>query len=384
MVEFPRPARYNARMRVLVVNAGSTNVKLSVLDGEAESFAITVEHESPAAAVADGLDQVRAKGLLPVDGVGHRVVHGGAVFTEGVRVTDEVLAKLTELNDLAPLHNPPALQALAEARRQLPDVPHVAAFDTAFHSSMTELADTYAVPWKWTKEWGIRKFGFHGLSHEYCSRRAAEMLGRAGDKGLRVVVAHLGGGCSLGAVKGGLSVDTTMGFTPMDGLMMATRCGAVDPGIMLYVMRHRGLTVDDVERVLDKESGLLGVSGVSADIREVRKAATGGNARAATALKLFSYRIQLGIGAMTAALGGIDALVFAAGIGEHDAAERGEVCAGLGFLGMVIDPKLNNACRPDADISAPGALCRVLVIHTREDVTIAREVERVLFGERGA
>ena len=365
-------------MRVLVVNAGSTNVKVSVLDGEAESFATTVEHQSPAAAVAGGLDQVRAKGLLPVDGVGHRIVHGGAAFTEGVRVTDDVLARLTALNDFAPLHNPPALEALAEARRQLAAVPHVAAFDTAFHRTMSEVAETYPVPWKWTAEWGLRKFGFHGLSHAYCARRAAEMLGRTGGPALRVIVAHLGGGCSLGAVRGGRSVDTTMGFTPLDGLMMATRSGSVDPGLLVHVMRHHGLGADDVERVLNHESGLLGVSGRSGDVRELRQAAAGGDSRAVLALAMFADRVKLGIGAMAAALNGVDALVFAAGIGEHDHQLRADVAAGLGFLGVAVDPARNESCRPDADISRPGAGCRVLVVHTREDVTIAREVERVI------
>jgi acetate kinase len=360
-------------MRTLVINAGSTNVKLAVLDGERELFTATVEHQAPAAAVASGLEQVRAQGLLPVDAVGHRIVHGGTAFTEGVRITDEVMAKLAELNDLAPLHNPPALDALAEARRQLPGVPHVAAFDTAFHRTIPEHAYTYPVPRTWIDGWGVRKFGFHGLSHEYCSRRAAEMLGGT----LRVVVAHLGGGCSLAAVNHGVCIDTTMGFTPLDGLMMATRCGSIDPGIIEHVMRKHGLGVDEVDRALNKESGLLGVSGVSADMREVRKAAGAGDPRAALALKMFAYRVRLGIGAMAAALGGLDALVFTGGIGEHDARLRADVCSDLG-LGVALDRDKNLGGNPDLDISLAATKVRVLVIHTREDVTIAREVERVL------
>lgn len=367
-------------MRVLVVNAGSTTVKLSVLDRESEQFAITVEHETPAQAVAEGLDQVRAKGLLPVEGVGHRIVHGGARFTEGVRVTDEVMARLAELDELAPLHNPPALEALVEARKQLPDIPHVVAFDTAFHRSMTEVADTYPIPWEWTKNWGIQKFGFHGLSHSYCSRRAAEMLGRVGDPNLKVVVAHLGGGCSLCAVRGGVSVDTTMGYTPLDGLMMASRSGSIDPGIIFHVMRKHGLSVDDVDRILNKESGLLGVSGLSSDVRDLWKAVKEQkhDHRIPTALEMFAYRVRLGIGAMAAALGGVDALVFTAGIGEHDSRMRADVCAGLAFLGIQLDPQSNASGQPDLDIGHPDAKCRVLIIHTHEDVTIAREVARVV------
>jgi acetate kinase len=368
-------------MRTLVVNAGSTNVKLSVLDGEVERFATTVEHQAPAAAVASGLDQVRAAGLLPVEAVGHRVVHGGPDFTAGVRITDGVVAKLTALNDLAPLHNPPALEALAEARRQLPDVPHVAAFDTAFHQTIPGFARTYPVPRKWTDEWGIRKYGFHGLSHEYCARRAVEsIIGPANDTILRVVVAHLGGGCSLSAVAAGSCFDTTMGFTPLDGLMMATRSGSIDPGAILYVMRKHGLTVDQMEHVLNYESGLLGVSGVSGDIREVRKAANEGSREASLAFHMFTYRVRLGIGAMAAALGGLHALVFTGGIGEHSRRTRDEVCRHLDFLGVKIDPELNNTCVPDMDISAADAKVRVLVIHTREDVSIVREVQRVVKG----
>ncbi|MBY0514146.1 MAG: acetate/propionate family kinase [Gemmataceae bacterium] len=363
-------------MRVLVVNAGSTNVKLSVLDGDRE--AVAVVNRLPAAAVAAGLDQLRAKGLLPVEAVGHRFVHGGEAFTEGVRITHEVVATLADLNDLAPLHNPPALEALVEAHKQLPDVPHVAAFDTAFHHGIPPQAYKYPVPRPWTERWGIRKFGFHGLSHEYCARRAAELLGPVGDPVLRLVIAHLGGGCSLAAVWGGIGIDTTMGFTPMDGLMMGSRCGAVDPGVLLHVMRKHGLTGDDVDKALNRESGLLGVSGVAADFRKVRAAADRGDQRALLACEMFAYRVRLGIGAMAAALDGADAVVFTAGIGENSAWLRTEVCKHLDFLGVKLDRERNETARPDADVSAAGSRCRVLVVHAREDVTIAREVERVL------
>ncbi|MCI0701864.1 MAG: acetate/propionate family kinase [Planctomycetia bacterium] len=364
-------------MRTLIINAGSTNLKLSVLDGIEERFHATIEHQPPSVAVGQGLEQVRAAGLLPVEAVGHRIVHGGSEFTKGVRITDEVVAKLTKLNDLAPLHNPPALEALEEARKQLPDVPHIAAFDTAFHSSMTEAVRQYAVPWEWTQNWGIRKYGFHGLSHAYCSRRAAEMLGAVNEPSFRMVVAHLGGGCSLSSIKGGMCVDTTMGFTPLDGLMMGTRCGSIDPGVILHVMRHHGLTVDQVEHTLTKESGLFGVSGVSSDIREVRKAAESVNPRAVNALEMFTHRVRVGIGAMAATIGGLNALVFTGGIGENDAKLRRAVCSELG-LGVVLDFDRNENGKPDAEISQAGSKVRVLVIHTREDVSIVREIEKCL------
>ncbi len=351
-MDFRRRGWYNAGMRVLVVNAGSATVKLSVLDGEDEVFARDTEGHDPAAAL-------RQAGDLPlIDAVGHRIVHGGPDFSAGVVVTDAVTAQLEKLNDLAPLHNPPALAALAEARRLLPNVPHVAAFDTAFHRTIPDFAATYPVPRNWTHDWGVRKYGFHGLSHAYCSRHAAEVRGRVGAPDFRVVVAHLGGGCSLAAVRGGACVDTTMGFTPLDGLMMGTRCGSIDPGALIYVRRHHGLTTDQIEHALNKESGLLGVSGVSADVREVDRAAAAGDARAALALEMFAYRVRTGVGAMAAALGGLDALVFTGGIGQHAAALRARICEPLAFLGL--DP------------------AAVLVVHTREDVTIAREVARAL------
>ncbi len=349
---------------MLVINAGSTNVKFSMLAEEREEFATTLVQTTPADAVKRCFEQLQVQGLPEVEAVGHRFVHGGASFTEGVRITDEVVARLTELNTLAPLHNPPALEALAEACRLWPDVPHVAAFDTAFHRTLPSAAYTYPIPRQWTEEWGIRRFGFHGLSHEYCSKEAARLLNRVDDPALRVVVAHLGGGCSLCAVKGGASIDTTMGFTPMDGLMMGTRSGSIDPGILLHVMRTRGLTVDEVDRALNHESGLRGVSGVSNDIREVWKAVDAGNADARLAIDLFAVRIQNGIQAMMLALGGADAVVFTGGIGQHDTRLEMEIRLGLWPIREAGEE--------------PGPMPQVFAIATREDVSIAREVERIL------
>jgi acetate kinase len=268
---------------------------------------------------------------------------------------------------------------LVEARKLLPDLPQVAAFDTAFHASIPPHAFTYPVPTQWTDEWGIRKFGFHGLSHEYCARRVTEMMAASGGNARpRVVVAHLGGGCSLSASQEGICSDTTMGFTPLDGLMMATRCGSLDPGAIIYAMRHHGLSVDDIERTLNRESGLLGVSGLSDDFRVVEKAIFSRNAKANLAFDIFAYRVRLGIGAMAAALGGIDALAFTAGIGEHSSELRSHVCREINFLGVKLDRHANEALGPDSEIGAADSRVRVFVIHAREDISIVRAVERVL------
>jgi len=300
-----------------------------------------------------------------------------------VLVTDEVVDRLLELADLAPLHNPAALAAVQTLRRLRPDTPTVACFDTAFHATLPPAAATYAVPWEWTERHGVRRYGFHGLSHAYASRRAAELLGRP-VIGLRVVTCHLGAGASLAAVAGGVSVDTTMGFTPLDGLVMATRSGAVDPGALLFVQRQAGLNPDQVEHALDRESGLLGVSGVSGDLREVLAAAGRGERRAALAVSVYLHRLRAGVAAMAVAMGGLDALVFTGGVGEHVAPVRRDACAGLAFLGVRLDDAANDDARDDADLSAAGAGVRVLLVHAREDVEIAREVRRAVAYPRAA
>ena len=309
-------------------------------------------------------------------GVGHRIVHGGE-FTSSVGITPQIRARITALADLAPLHNPPSLETLAAAEAKLPHVPHVAVFDTSFHATLAPEARTYPVPSNWTRAWGIRRFGFHGLSHAYCSRGAAEMLGRPADQ-LRVVVCHLGHGCSASAVRGGRCVDTTMGFTPLEGLMMGTRSGSIDPSIVLHVQQHHGLTVQQVESALNRESGLLGVSGVSADMRQVLAAAKGGHDQARLALGIYAHRVRQAIGALAVTMGGVDALVFTAGVGEHAAEVRASICAGLECLGLQIDAQANATRKPDADISRAGSTGRILVIATREDITMLREVAAVL------
>jgi acetate kinase len=309
-------------------------------------------------------------------GVGHRVVHGGQ-FTASVRITPEIRSRISALAELAPLHNPPSLATLAAAETELPSVPHVAVFDTAFHATISPEAYTYPVPANWTRDWGIRRFGFHGLSHAYCSRRAPEVLGRPPD-GLRLVICHLGHGCSASAVRGGRCIDTTMGFTPLEGLMMGTRSGSIDPSIVLHVQRHHGMTVDHVEAALNHESGLLGVSGLSGDMREVLDAARAGHQQAQLALAVYAHRVRQAIGALAVTLGGVDALVFTAGVGEHASQVRQAICAGLECLGLELDAQANERCRPDADVSRQASRGRILVIATREDETMLQEVIQVL------
>ncbi len=390
-------------MNVLVLNTGSSSVKFGLvasadekvlLDGTADWTAkpakLTLRHagaepvESPLAADGCGpavehvLRMLREERRMEVAAVGHRVVHGGSVYTSSVRVTPEVKRKLAGLSDLAPLHNPINLEGIEAAQRTWPDVPHIAVFDTAFHATLSEAAYTYAVPRQWTAEWGLRRYGFHGLSHAYCSDQAAKMLGRK-PQGLRVIVCHLGAGCSASRrVRDGVCVDTSMGFTPLDGLVMATRSGAVDPSILIHVLRHKRLNADDLERALNYESGLLGVSGLSGDMRQVHEAARGGHAGARLALKVYAHRLRQTIGGLAVTLGGVDALVFTAGVGENDAAMRAEACRGLECLGLELDAAANVGRKPDTDVTAPTSRGRILVIATREDLTIVRETVGVL------
>jgi acetate kinase len=308
--------------------------------------------------------------------VGHRIVHGGQ-FTSSVRITPEIRSGITALADLAPLHNPPSLATLAAAEAELAGVPQVAVFDTSFHATLPPEAWTYPIPRNWTRDWTIRRFGFHGLSHAYCSRRAAEMLGRS-SQNLRLVICHLGNGCSASAVVHGRCVDTTMGFTPLEGLMMGTRSGSIDPSIVLFVQQHHGLTAEQVEAALNHESGLLGVSGISGDMRQVLDAARAGNEQAHLALAVYAHRVRQAIGALAVTMGGVDALVFTAGVGEHAHQVRETVCAGLECLGLELDVPANSTCRPDADVARRGSRGRILVIATREDLTMLHEVTQVL------
>jgi len=358
---------------ILVVNAGSSSLKLRVLDA---ADGVLVQSDSPAVDAPGGLDRLgEALRALPgVDVAGHRVVHGGGEFRTSTLITDETLKRLRGLSDLAPLHNPAALAALDAVRAALPHIPHVACFDTAFHSTLPPDASTYAVPRQWTEEWGIHRYGFHGLNHAYVSRRSAELLGRPVEE-LRIVSCHLGAGASLAAVAGGRSVDTTMGFTPLEGLVMATRSGSIDPGALLYVQRRHGIDAGEVERILEEQSGLLGLSGRSGDMRDIQAAMDTGDERARLAFDVYVHRLRAGIAAMAASMDGVDAVVFTGGVGEHMPRVRAAAIAGLSFLGLRIDEERNaGASEADAQLSSPGAGPTVLLVHAREDIEIARQV----------
>lgn len=309
--------------------------------------------------------------------VGHRVVHGGTLFKKRVLIDERVRTAIAELAALAPLHNPPALAAIAAAEAALPGVPQVAVFDTAFFSSLPPKAFVYPLPYEWFTDWGVRRFGFHGISHAYCAQRAAEILDRP-LRDLRLVICHLGNGCSASAVSGGQAVATTMGFTPLDGLMMGTRSGSLDPGILLDVQQRRGLTAETLKHVLNHESGLLGVSGVASDVRQLESAAQAGHARASLALEMFADRVRSSIGALAVTLGSVDALVFTAGVGENSSGVRAAICEGLECLGLRLDHDRNSSVRPDADIASQDSVSRILVIESREDLMVARETSRIL------
>ncbi len=369
-------------MNILVVNAGSGSLKLSVLD---DSDELVVSKSLPrlasgelAAALADFLGESPDIGVA-----GHRVVHGGSAFVGPTVLDDRADAVLQELADLAPLHNPQGLAAIHALRTLSPDLVQVACFDTAFHADLPDKASTYAIPRDWRHRWGIRRFGFHGLSHSWASRRAADLIGRPRDE-LRLVTAHLGAGASLAAVALGRSVDTTMGFTPMDGLVMATRSGSVDPGVVLWVQRHGHLSVDDVDEALERESGLKGLSGTSGDLRQVIRAMDGGDVDARLAYDVYVYRIQTSVAAMCVGLDGFDGLVFTGGAGEASSRLRADVCGGLGLLQVSLDSSANADGAPDRPISSKGSHPAVLVVRAREDLEIARHVREILrpAGER--
>lgn len=367
-------------MRVLVVNAGSSSLKLSALDDGRLEGVRELAAEGPLLDASAVGAEVSALG--PVDAVGHRIVHGGAHYTHAVRIDAEVVTRLRALADLAPLHQAKSLAALEAVAGVLGTVAAVACFDTAFHTTLGAAASTYALPEAWRERWGLRRYGFHGLAHAYAARRAAELLDRP-VAGLRVVTCHLGAGASLAAVRSGRSVDTTMGFTPLEGLVMATRSGSVDPGLLLWLLEHTGLSEQEIGHALEHESGLVALAG-SADMRVVVRAARAGEARAGLALEVYLRRLRAGIAAMAAAMDGLDALVFCGGVGEHAPAVRAGAADGLAFLGVGLDPRRNDAGEDDREITAAGSRVRTLVVAAREDLEIARAVRGVLNGGPGA
>jgi acetate kinase len=395
-------------MKVLVLNAGSSSQKIRLYDvreslsdqapeplwkGDADGGYVTIAnaHGQRYEGIIEHATSSAVRSMLSmlwsgptkvidqpseIDMVGHRVVHGGTRYRESTRITPEVKATIHKLAEFAPLHNPINLEGIEAAEQLLGNVSQVAVFDTSFHSQMPLYAVTYPGPYEWFEQ-GIRRYGFHGISHQYCVRRSAQILGRD-LASLRLVNCHLGNGCSLAAIQGGHSIDTTMGFTPLEGLMMGTRSGSVDPSILLYLQRERGYTVDRLEQTLNKESGLKGVSGVSGDLRQVMQAIEEeDNERAILALDIYIYRLRLFIGMMVAALGGIDVLTFTGGVGENSAIVRARACEGLAYLNLALDLERNETPPVDQDIADAASAVRVLVVHTEEDWEIARECWRI-------
>jgi acetate kinase len=357
-------------VRVLVVNAGSSSLKLRVVNER--DATVAAADLPPVHDLADGDLAERIAALGPCDAAGHRVVHGGEEFRAPVVVDGDVRGRIDALAALAPLHQPHSLAALDAVGAALPGVPAVACFDTAFHATLPPAAATFAVPAEWRADLGLRRYGFHGLSHAYAAQRAGEMAPRAH----RVVTCHLGAGASLAAVRDGRSVDTTMGFTPLDGLVMATRSGALDPGAVLWLVTEAHLDPRHVAAALERASGLVGLAG-TADMREVTERATAGDGDATLALEVYVHRLRAAIAAMVAALGGLDALVFTGGVGENSPEVRGLAAERLGFLGVGVDDAANQA-GGDRDLSTGGAAVRTLVVAAREDLEIARGVRQAL------
>jgi acetate kinase len=344
---------------ILVVNAGSTSMKLHLVDDE--------EHSEQIASLADVPTGVAA--------VAHRVVHGGARFREPVVIDGSVREQIRELVSLAPLHNAPGLHAIEAAERALPAVPHIAVFDTSFHRSIPEEAAVYAIPAHWRDEWGIRRYGFHGLSVQWSAERVPQLLGRAVD---RLIVCHLGGGSSVTAVVEGRSVDTTMGFTPLEGVPMTTRSGSVDPGALLYVLRERDVGVEALDHALNSDSGLKALAGGTGTMIELERRVAIGDEGGRFALEVFVHRLAGAVASMVAAAGGLDALAFTAGIGEGSALVREGLCERLAFLGVEIDARRNDDGAPDSDIAADGSRVRVVVVRAREELVAARAARALL------
>ena len=391
---------------ILAINAGSSSLKFQLLDMPSEKvtakgqieriglsdsvFSIKSKHgktetkkdiKNHAKATTLLLDMLISEGAVQsydeIDAVGHRVVHGGEVFSDAVLITDDILEHLEKLSGLAPLHNPANLVGILEFRKALPSVPAVAVFDTAFHQTMPESSFLYPLPEKYYKEYGIRKYGFHGTSHKYVTERAAKLLNRPLET-TRLISCHLGNGASIAAVQGGKSLDTSMGFTPLAGVTMGTRSGNIDPALIPYIMEQTGKSVEEVLNVLNTESGMLAISGFSSDLRDIEIESSKGNVRAQLALDVFADRIHKYIGSYAARMGGVDAIIFTAGIGENSSVIREKVLSGLEFMGVYFDPDLNDIMGMEVSISYPYSPVKVLVIPTDEEVMIARDTVRVV------
>ncbi|MDJ0688683.1 MAG: acetate kinase [Xenococcaceae cyanobacterium MO_188.B32] len=321
--------------------------------------------------------------LNDIDVVGHRVVHGGAKYNQATVITSEVKDAIADLIPLAPNHNPAHLEGINIIEEILPQVPQVAVFDTAFHATIPQPAKVYPLPYKWYKK-GILRYGFHGISHEYCAKRTAQIL-REPLESLKIITCHLGNGCSLAAIAEGICIDTTMGFSPLEGLMMGTRCGSIDPQILIYMMQEYGLDADELNQILNQESGLKGVSGISGDMRAIDEAIASGNTQARLAVDIYIHRLKKAIGALVASLNGLDVLVFTAGVGENSSIVREQTCAGLAYLGLQLDLVKNKSHPLDENIATKNSQVRVLVVHTQEDWAIslaARSQYRAIGGNK--
>ena len=396
-------------MNVLVINAGSSSLKYQLLNPETEQvlakglcerigidgkFTYKPEgkkvvkgadvamptHSEAIKAVLDALVDAEngvIGSMAEIDAVGHRVVHGGEKFSKSVLITDEVMAGIEECNDLAPLHNPANIIGIKACQELMPNTPMVAVFDTAFHQTMPEVAYTYAIPHEYYENDKVRRYGFHGTSHKYVAGRAAAMLGKPAEE-LKLISCHLGNGSSVTAIDGGKSVDTSMGFTPIAGVPMGTRCGDIDAGIMEYLMKKYDMGIADMMNVLNKKSGVAGISKVSSDFRDLEDAQAEGNHLADLALKSFRYNVKKFVGAYAAVMGGVDAIIFTAGVGENGPFDRMEICDTLGFLGVKIDAEKNKIRGEEMDISAEGATTPVLVIPTNEELMIAKDTAAIV------
>ncbi|MCT2534986.1 acetate kinase [Aquibacillus koreensis] len=389
---------------ILAINAGSSSLKFQLIEMPEENvlakgiveriglndsiFTIEVEDKDTtvkdihdhAEAVKMLLEKLTASGVIQslneIDGIGHRVVHGGEKFSDSVRISEEVIKQIDEVSELAPLHNPANLTGIQAFKEVLPDVPSVAVFDTAFHQTMPEESFLYSLPYEYYEKYGIRKYGFHGTSHKYVSERASELLGIPLNQ-LRLLSCHLGNGASIAAIENGKSIDTSMGFTPLAGVTMGTRSGNIDPALIPYIMEKTGKTAAEVMNVLNKESGMLALSGFSSDLRDIQEKAESGDRRAELALEVFAERIHKYIGSYAARMHGVDAIIFTAGVGENSISVRERVLKGLEFMGVYWDPSLNNVRGKEAFINYPHSPVKVIVIPTNEEVMIARDTIRL-------
>ena len=395
-------------MNVLVVNCGSSSLKYQLIDMEHEvvlakgqfekigSDDAIFTHRRPDADKLERIEpvadhKVALQVLLDIlvdpehgvigsmdeiDAVGHRVVHGAEKFADSVLITPAVMEALEECAKIAPLHNPPNIQGIEACQKIMPNIPQVGVFDTAFHQTMPAEAFLYGLPYEAYTDLGVRRYGFHGTSHKYVAQRVAELMGKHMSD-LRIVSCHLGNGSSVTAIKGGRSIDTSMGFTPLSGLIMGTRCGDIDPAIVPYLMEKWDMTYHEIDAIMNKKSGVFGISGVSNDFRVIEEAAEAGNKRAQLALDMFHYKVRATIGAYVAVMGGVDAIVFTAGIGENGIGNRDAICNGLEYLGTRIDPERNNVRGKEQEISAEGSKVKIFAIPTNEEIMIARDTKRI-------